>query len=120
MGEPMNVSILEFPSVECDDFVRKMDDAKLCHMPAWSEMIAKTFGHKLFYLVVREGSAVYGVLPLTQVRSRLFGNRMISQAFSNYGGPMAIGTDSLDALYNCAVELAIECGCKSIEFPIVI
>jgi len=79
-------------------------------------MIERVFGHKSFYLVAREGEDIHGTLPLMQIQSRLFGNRMVSQAFSNYGGPLANGHDALDALYNRAVELATEHGCESIEF----
>lgn len=112
----MNVSILDFPGIECDDFVRGMADARLCHIPAWNSMIENVFGHKVFYLVARENGAIYGVLPLARIRSRLFGNRMISQPFSDYGGPLAKTPAALDALYQSAVELANQYGCESIEF----
>ena len=78
-------------------------------------MIEKTFGHKGYYLVAREGGTICGVLPLTHVRSRLFGNRMISQAFSNYGGPLSKSPTALEALCKYAVELASENGCESME-----
>ena len=111
----MNVSILNFPDSECDGFVRGTAGAKLCHIPAWIDMVEKTFGHKGFYLVAREGGTVCGVLPLTHVRSRLFGNRMISQAFSAYGGPLTKNPAASDALCKRAVELATENGCESLE-----
>ena len=111
--DSMSVSILDSPDSDCDDFVRGIVNAKLCHMPAWTDMIERAFGHKGFYLVAREGSAVCGVFPLTQVRSRLFGNRLISQAFGNYGGPLAKNRAALDALYEHAVELATQHGCES-------
>lgn len=111
----MDVSILNSASSECEDFVRRTAGAKLCHMPGWTTMVEKTFGHKGFYLVTRENGGISGVLPLTQVRSRLFGNRLISQAFSNYGGPLTKSPAALDALCQRAVELALECGCESME-----
>ncbi len=79
-------------------------------------MIEHTFGHQAFLLMARAAGNVHGVLPLVQVRSKFFGNRMISQAFSNYGGPVADGHAASVALYNRAVELAVEHGCESIEF----
>lgn len=112
----MNISFLGYPDVECDEFVRRKPSAKLEHMPAWSYMIQRTFGHRVFYLVARHDDVVQGVLPLTQIRSRLFGNRMISQAFSNYGGLLANDPSVLYMLYNRAIELTIEHGCESIEF----
>ena len=111
----MNVSILNSHDVECDDFVLEMASAKLCHMPAWTNMVEKTFGHKGFFLVARQDGVVCGVLPLTKVRSRVFGCRMISQAFSNYGGPLTKCPAATEALCKSVVELATEHGCRSIE-----
>jgi FemAB-related protein (PEP-CTERM system-associated) len=114
-SETVEISVSNAPDSLCEDFVRATAGSKLCHMPAWMDMIEKTFCHKGYYLVARENGTICGVLPLTHVRSRLFGNRMISQAFSNYGGPLAKSPTALEALCKCAVELAKEHRCQSIE-----
>ncbi|HEC04037.1 MAG TPA: FemAB family PEP-CTERM system-associated protein [Phycisphaerales bacterium] len=100
----------------CSDFVRSMPNARLCHVPQWSEMIERVFGHKSHYLVARDNGVICGVLPLSRVFSRLFGNRLISQPFSDYGGPLADSRAALDALYNRAVDIAREYRCDYIEF----
>ncbi|OHB61694.1 MAG: hypothetical protein A2167_01005 [Planctomycetes bacterium RBG_13_46_10] len=100
----------------CADFVRSMPAAKLCHLPEWTKMVESVFGHRGHYLVAYENCTICGVLPLMQINSRLFGNRMISQPFSDYGGPLAQTPAALDALYQYAVELAFQHGCESIEF----
>ena len=112
----MQVEILSTPDPACDAFVRRMPEHKICHLPAWSDMVVQALGHRPFYLVAREGTDIQGVLPLMLVRSRLFGVRMISQAFHSYGGPLVESHDALDILYNRAVELATEHGCETIEF----
>jgi serine/alanine adding enzyme len=112
----MDVVVLESTSAACEDFVQRSPDARLCHMPAWTRMVENAFGHKGYYLVAREGDQVCGVLPLTHVRSRLFGNRMISQPFSDYGGALVASPAVLDLLYNRAVEIAGQNRCQSIEF----
>jgi len=112
----VRVDICDSYYSECDQFVLGMPTAKLCHLFAWAEMVQQRFGHKSCYLIARDSGAICGVLPLTQVRSKLFGNRMISQAFSSYGGPLANTTATLDILYRRAIELATKCGCESIEF----
>jgi FemAB-related protein (PEP-CTERM system-associated) len=112
----MDVSILGSPDCVCDEFVRSMPGARLCHMPVWTRMVEQAFGHKGYYLVAREEGRVCGVLPLMQVRSRLFGNRMISQPFSDYGGALVAAPAALDALYTCATELARRNRCRSMEF----
>ncbi len=100
----------------CDEYVEKEPKGEMSYLPTWGFMLERVFGHKSYYLVARDGNDVQGVLPLVQVKSRLFGNRMVSQAFSNYGGPLARNPLALNALYEKAVELATENGCHSIEF----
>lgn len=112
----MDVSVLSSRDASCEDFVQERAEARLCHMPLWSDMIEKAFGHKGYYLVARDNGRICGVLPLTHVRSRLFGNRMISQPFSDYGGALVTHPEALDALYRRALETAEQNGCRSVEF----
>jgi len=113
---PIKVEILNTVDPACEVFVKAMPDGRLCHLPAWSVMVMRTVGHRPFYLAARDGTQISGVLPLMQVRSRLFGNRMISQAFSNYGGILSDSVEARDALFARAVEVATELNCESIEF----
>jgi len=112
----MYVDIYNTNRPECDDFVRRMPNAKLCHLFAWAQNVVQPLGHKTFHLVALENGTVRGILPLTLIRSHLFGNRMISQAFSNYGGPLVENDAALSALYERAVELSQEYECESMEF----
>ena len=112
----MDVTILDCPSPPCEEFVRQRDDGELCHMPAWTQMVQNTFGHRGYYLVAQENGQVCGVLPLVHVRSRLFGNRMVSQAFSDYGGPLTTSPAAMESLYHRAIELADRCVCRCMEF----
>lgn len=112
----MDVDILENDGEACGQFVQQREGAELGHMPAWTRMICGAFGHAGYYLVAREQGQVRGVLPLVQIRSRLFGNRMVSQAFSDYGGPLAADAGAQESLYGRAVELAQRQGCECIEF----
>jgi FemAB-related protein (PEP-CTERM system-associated) len=111
----MNVETLSAPDAACDAFVSGRPDGKICHLPSWSFMVQRVFGHQSWYLVARESLTVRGVLPLVHVRSRLFGNRMVSQAFANYGGILADGEVVQKALFDRAVEIAAGLGCESIE-----
>lgn len=115
----MDVAILNSRFDAYDEFIRSANDMKLCLTYEWSEMVARNIGHQPFYIVAQAGGIVSGVLPLMQIKSRLFGNRMISQAFGNYGGPIWSTPEARDALFNHAVEIATEQGCESIEFRII-
>lgn len=58
-----------------------------CHQYRWGEILERSFGHRPFYLAVREGAgAIRGVLPLVHMRSALFGRFLVSVPFLNYGG----------------------------------
>jgi len=111
----MDVEIIDKTDSASDAFVQRMPDGRICYLSAWSDMIARALGHRAFYLAACNNGRLCGVLPLMQVRSRLFGNHMISQAFSNYGGPLAESEQARDALFNRAVEIAAELNCESIE-----
>src|SRR4030042_196613 len=111
-----NITINYNLDADCDDFILSMSEAKLCHLPEWTKMVDMAFGHKGHYLVARENNTVCGVLALSYVRSRLFGNRLVSQAFSDYGGPLTMNPAALESLYDRAIDLANSYGCKSIEF----
>jgi FemAB-related protein (PEP-CTERM system-associated) len=78
-------------------------------------MLERAFGYKGYYLVARENERFCGILPLTHVRSRLFGNRLMSQPFSDYGGPVTTCPEAEEALYSRAIEIATQCRCRTIE-----
>lgn len=111
-----NITISDNLEADCDDFIFSMSEAKLCHLPEWTKMVEMVFGHKGHYLVARKNNTVCGILALSHIRSRLFGNRLVSQAFSDYGGPLTKSPEVLESLYNRAIELANSYGCNSIEF----
>src|SRR5438105_4822756 len=69
-----------------DAFVRAAPGATFCHLSGWKRVIESVFGHRCHFLAARRGSELVGVLPLTHVRSRLFGNFLVSTAFCVYGG----------------------------------
>ena len=112
----MRVEVVTSMSPACDDFVRRQPGGELCHLQDWGRMIQRTFGHEPFYLAAFEGDTVCGILPLTLVRSRLFGMHLVSQAFSNYGGPLVADDSALDLLLERAYRVAEECRCHQIEF----
>jgi FemAB-related protein (PEP-CTERM system-associated) len=113
---PIDVSILEKADPACDEFLKSRHEAAIYHTYGWSEAVRRAYNYRPYYLVARENQTIRGVLPLAYVRSIIFGNRMVSQAHSNYGGPIADSSQALDSLYNRAVELAKEHKCDSIEF----
>ncbi len=75
--------------VEWDAFVATAGHATFCHLAAWRSIMRDVFGHDSAYLAVRaDDGALRGVLPLVEVRSRIFGSYLVSMPFLNDGGPL--------------------------------
>lgn len=91
-----------------DRFVFGEDAASSYHMWRWREVIAKTYGHKPFYLAAAVGQEIVGVLPMFLVRSRIFGTALVSMPFSTYGGVLAQSKSVRDQLLIAAEELGKE------------
>lgn len=84
------------------------------HRAEWADIIERVFGHRRHYLVARSGGVIAGVLPLFEVRSRLFGHSLSSTPFCVYGG--AIGSDAaIVALEDAAARLAERLGVAHLE-----
>lgn len=68
------------------------------HDFAWRDVIHRALRHRPLYLIARKGKAVTGILPLFDVRSRLFGRSLVSVPFLNGGGLVTSDLESADAL----------------------
>ena len=56
-----------------------------------------------------------GVLPLTEIRSRLFGNALVSAGFATGGGALVEDDAAASALADAAWDLALALGCPTAE-----
>ena len=99
-----------------DRFVDAHPQATFFHRSTWRDVIAKAFGHRTHYLVAEQDGAIAGVLPLAQVKTRLFGNTLISLPFCVYGGPLSLGNAAADALAAHAAALGLRLGAAATEF----
>ena len=71
-------------------FVEHHPRATVAHLAGWGEIAREVYGHESIYLTAQDGDGdVVGVLPLILVRSRLFGRRLVSMPFLDYGGVLA-------------------------------
>ena len=72
------------------------------HTESWLRMLEKTQGYHIYRL--DDG----GFLPLALVKSKIFGNRLLSIPFSDYGGPVAKTDKGLKKLLHSAQALTEE------------
>ena len=84
-----------------DDYVLQHKDASVYHLLAWKPLIEKTFGHEcLYYFAENEQGNICGVLPSVNLKSKLFGNFIVSMPFFNYGGVIADNLEVTATLNN--------------------
>ena len=102
-----------------DDFVRRCPQATFFHLSAWRELMEEVFDHRTFYLYAERAGDIVGVLPLAEVRSRLFGHALVSLPFCVYGGIATAedaGPETLHALESKAETLAQALGVQHLEY----
>jgi len=99
-----------------DDYVDLHPQASLYHKTAWRDLIQSVFGHESIYLFAQGEEGMNGVLPLIRLKSRLFGDYIVSMPYFNYGGPLS-STPALSLLLmEAAAEKARALGCSHAEF----
>jgi len=109
------VRMLPAPDEAWDRFVEQHPRATVAHLGAWREIVRGAYGHESYWLAADEGGELTGVLPLVLVRSRLFGRRLVSMPFLDYGGILAEpGGEAERALAGAALALARERGAASL------
>jgi FemAB-related protein (PEP-CTERM system-associated) len=103
-------------AAQWDDFVTRCADATFFHLAGWAPVIERSFRHRTYFFYAADDTAIRGVLPLVHVRSRLFGNALISMPFGVYGGPVADDPAAAAALNERALELAARLDVDHVEY----
>ena len=109
------VAPFDAEGAEWDALVAGMADAKFSHLFGWRSIVEDVLGHRTHYMAARDGDGqIQALLPLVNVKSRLFGNFLVSMPFLNDGGP--IGTyEGREALAQWAIQEANRSGADSLE-----
>ncbi len=122
MNAPLNAAI----GVRALDFrdaaeVRRIEafvaetNGTLFHRPAWLTAVEAGTGQRAAGLVAEQLGTVTGWLPLTEVRSALFGKALVSSGFGVAGGLLACGDGPAQALAESAQDYALRAGFMGIE-----
>ncbi len=99
-----------------DEFVAACTEATFFHRSGWQTIVTGIFGHAAFFLYAERDGVIEGVLPLAQVKSRLFGNSLISLPFAVYGGVASSSPEAVAALESEAQTIAQTLGVDHLEF----
>ena len=98
-------------------YVENSETATVYHLTNWCELINRLFKHDTYYFYAKtETNNIIGALPLVRIKSRLFGDYMISMPYFNYGGAIANSKDIENELMNEAVMQAKSMGVDHVEF----
>lgn len=98
-----------------DAFVSAHPSGSFFQLAPWSEVMREAFGHRPHFITASRNGRLSGVLPLVELKSRLFGHALISNAFCVGGGPLASDEESRLALLKEAERLGRELKVAYIE-----
>jgi FemAB-related protein (PEP-CTERM system-associated) len=116
MTAPIVKPLSDADCASWDAFVTATPEATFCHRAGWRRVIEEAFGHRTHFAFTERDGAITGVLPLTEIRSRLFGHALVSNAFQVYGGPVATDDESRAALVAYATDLMARTKAGHLEF----
>ncbi|MFN3988885.1 MAG: FemAB family XrtA/PEP-CTERM system-associated protein [Erythrobacter sp.] len=87
----------------------------LFHLPQWLAGVERGTGQRAGGFVARQMGAISGWLPLSEVRSALFGKALVSSGFGVGGGILASHPEAAGALARAACDYASASGFAGIE-----
>lgn len=98
-----------------DSFVMNSDTASLFHLTGWKDAVESVFGHRPYYLMAVNDEKICGILPLFEMKSRLFGHSLVSVPFGVEGGISSQDEESYLLLKSSAESLANLIGVHYLE-----
>jgi FemAB-related protein (PEP-CTERM system-associated) len=104
------------PTARWDSFVQTCPQATFFHRAGWQRVIEAAFGHRTWFFLAERDGQIEGVLPLAQIRSRLFGHSLIALPFCVYGGVAALTGAARSALDAEALQLAASLKVGHLEY----
>lgn len=93
-----------------NEFVKSCADSKVYHLCQWGTLLEEVHKHKLVYLQKDKG-----IFPLVYIKSVIFGNRLVSLPFADYGGPCTQDEETAEELISECQERAQRLGVGFIE-----
>lgn len=89
-----------------DSYVKNHQYGSFFHLSGWQTVIQKSFDHACYFIYAEKDGSICGILPLVEVKSKLFGHALISTPFCVYGGAVADSDDITRQLEQEACKIA--------------
>lgn len=106
----------EADSARWNEFVFACPSATFFHRIEWRGIMHEIFRHRTHYLLAERGQEIVAVLPLAEVKSRLFGHALTSLPFAVYGGIAGDDPEAVAALEAAADAVARQAGVQHLEY----
>nr|WP_241761185.1 FemAB family XrtA/PEP-CTERM system-associated protein [Erythrobacter sp. NAP1] len=97
-----------------DGFVREQGGS-VFHLPQWLKAAERASGHRASGFITEQLGAITGWVPLTEVRSLLFGQALVSSGFGVGGGILAESDEAAQVLARAVENHALLYGFASAE-----
>ena len=102
---------------EWNQYVSANPIASIHHRAEWSNILSQSYGHESLYLCARDSNHnIVGILPLIYMKSRLFGNKLVSMPFFQRGGAIADNPLIEQKLIQAATIYGLETKMDYVEF----
>ena len=88
-----------------DSFAAREPEASFFHQARWRQVLTRRLKKRTFYRSAWRNGSLVGILPLTEIRSRIFGHSLISPGFGICGGIVAADHEVRQALAADAAHL---------------
>ncbi len=89
-----------------DAFVDAHPCGTFFHLYGWRDVLTGSVGFEAHYLMARRDERIVGILPMMHVKSRIFGNALISLPFCVQAGILAEDSAAAEALLSVAKTCA--------------
>lgn len=115
-SEQFSILQLEDEYNSWNDYVDSNPAASLYHRAEWKYLIKKVFGHECYFYYASKNNQVVGVLPLVRLKSKLFGDFLVSMPYFNSGGAVANSLQMEQELMNAANSHAKKITASHVEY----
>ncbi|MCK4622658.1 MAG: FemAB family PEP-CTERM system-associated protein [Desulfuromonadales bacterium] len=98
-----------------DEYALNHGAGTIFHLCQWQQAIEKAFAHPNLSLLAMKQGEIVGVLPLFELKSRLFGHSLSSVPFAELGGPLSDSAQIAAELLTYATDQGRQLSCEYIE-----
>lgn len=115
--DQISIALLSDEHDAWNRYIESNPAASLYHHAKWKDLIHNVFGHECYYFYASNSNGeIIGILPLVRLKSRLFGDFMVSMPYFNSGGAVANNLSIEQKLIQAANNHAEKIGTNHIEY----